>query len=320
MTYCLDSQGLRTPPVVAPLEAALSGYLLDRQAARCTPKTLEHYAYTVGGFVTWLQAQGCQTVAAITPSHIRAYLIGLQRRNLKDTTQHAHARGIRAWLNWLVREGDLAASPMARVTMPRLAQRVPAPFSPEDVNHLLAACDDHTTLGARNAALILTLLDSGLRATELCGLRVGDVDMRTGLTVVLGKGEKQRTVRVGARARKAIVRMLAHRPEATPGAPLWAAYDGAAGRGGNESGALLLHGLQTMLWRLGQKAKVTPCAPHRFRRTFALWMLRDGCDLHSLRMLMGHSSLDVLQRYLALAGEDIERAHAAHSPADRLLG
>jgi integrase/recombinase XerC/integrase/recombinase XerD len=307
---------LRTPPVVAPLDAALSGYLLDRQAARCTAKTLEHYAYTVGGFVTWLQAQGCQTVTAITPSQIRGYLIGLQRRNLKDTTQHAHARGIRAWLNWLVREGDLAASPMARVTMPRLAQRIPAPFAPDDVTRLLAACDDHTALGARNAALILTLLDSGLRATELCGLRVGSVDMRSGLTVVLGKGEKQRTVRIGARARKAIVRMLAHRPDATPGAPLWAAYDGAD----NEHGALALHGLQTMLWRLGQAAKVTPCAPHRFRRTFALWMLRDGCDLHSLRMLMGHSSLDVLQRYLALAGEDIERAHAAHSPADRLLG
>ena len=63
-----------------------------------------------------------------------------------------------------------------------------------------------------------------------------------------------------------------------------------------------------------------PCAPHRFRRTFTLWCLRDGMDLHSLRMLMGHSSLAVLQRYLALAGEDVERAHKAHSPADKLLG
>ena len=64
---------------------------------------------------------------------------------------------------------------------------------------------------------------------------------------------------------------------------------------------------------------VFPALPHRFRRTFALWMLRDGCDLHSLRMLMGRSSLAVLQRYLALSGVDVERAHAAHSPADNLL-
>jgi integrase/recombinase XerD len=66
-------------------------------------------------------------------------------------------------------------------------------------------------------------------------------------------------------------------------------------------------------------AGVEPCAPHRFRRTFALWCLRDGMDLHSLRMLMGHSTLAVLQRYLALAGEDLERVHKQHSPADRLL-
>jgi integrase/recombinase XerD len=70
---------------------------------------------------------------------------------------------------------------------------------------------------------------------------------------------------------------------------------------------------------LGERAKVSPCHPHRFRRTFALWCLRHGMDLHSLRLLMGHSSLAVFQRYLALAGEDIERAHRLHSPVGNLL-
>jgi len=71
--------------------------------------------------------------------------------------------------------------------------------------------------------------------------------------------------------------------------------------------------------RPGRAAGVRPCAPHRFRRTFALWCLRDGMDLHSLRLLMGHSNLTVLQRYLALASGDVERAHIAHSPVDNLL-
>ncbi len=65
--------------------------------------------------------------------------------------------------------------------------------------------------------------------------------------------------------------------------------------------------------------RLWPCNPHRFRRTFALWMLRDGCDLHTLRLFMGHSDLTVLQRYLAIAGEDLERAHREHGPVDRLL-
>ena len=158
---------------------------------------------------------------------------------------------------------------------------------------------------------MLTLLDTGLRAAEFCGLRTGDVDMRSGLCTVLGKGQKQRTVRVGAKARGAIARMLAMRGEVDPGDPLWEGHTGEP---------LGIHGLQTLLHRMGRSAGVMPCAPHRFRRTFALWCLRDGMDLHSLRMLMGHSSLDVLQQYLALAGQDVERAHKAHSPVDKLLG
>jgi len=255
--------------------------------------------------------------AEITPGHIRAYLVGLQHRGLKDTTQHAHARGIKTWLRWLEAEGDIPDNPMRRVAMPRLEQRIPPPFTPADVFALLAGCDRHTATGARNYAITLALLDTGLRASELTSLRVGDIDMRSGLCVVLGKGRKQRQVRVGARARQAIVRMLAYRTDATPGAPLWMAYTGTDSETG---GPLLLHGLQTMLWRLGHDVGVIPCSPHRFRRTFALWCLRDGMDLHTLRHLMGHSSLDVLQRYLALGGEDVERAHRAHSPADRLLG
>ena len=110
--------------------------------------------------------------------------------------------------------------------------------------------------------------------------------------------------------------MLALRADAMDGQPLWMANS----LQGRATGPLSVHGLQTMPVRLGKKADIMPCSPHRFRRTFALWMLRDGCDLHSLRMLMGHSSLVVLRRYLALAGEDVERAHAAHSPGDRLFG
>jgi len=295
----------------------MDAFMLSREAMRCSPKTLAHYGYTLGRFLDFLDAQGVTAPQGITPAHVRLHLVTLQHAGLKDTTQHAHARGIRAWLRWMVLEGDIDESPMRRVAMPRLEQRIPAPFSPDDVRALLEACDRHSAIGARNFALVLALLDSGLRASELVGLRVGDVDMRSGLAVVMGKGGKQRQVRMGTKARAAIVRMLGYRENADASAPLWAGYDGLRGQ---EAGALSVHGLQTMLRRLGRAAGVEPCAPHRFRRTFALWCLRDGMDLHSLRMLMGHSSLAVLQRYLALAGEDVERAHKAHSPADKLLG
>ena len=204
---------------------------------------------------------------------------------------------------------------LGKVRMPRLEKRVLPPFTAEDIQALLAQCNRKTTKGIRDYGLILMLVDTGLRASELLSLRVGDVDMRSGVIVVMGKGRKQRTVRAGNRARSAIMRMIASRGEIRPGEPLWVAYNLKR----QEKGELTLYGLATVLKRLGRKAGVLPCGPHRFRRTFALWCLRDGMDLHSLRMLMGHSSLPMLQRYLALASEDIERAHAAHSPVDRLL-
>ena len=219
----------------------------------------------------------------ITSDHIRRHLVSLQRRGLKDTTQHAHARGIKAWLNWLAAEGDLDVSPMRRVTMPRLEKRIPPPFRRDDVRKLLAACDRSASLGLRNYAIVLGLLDTGLRLAEFASLSVGDVNMRTGLTTVMGKGRKVRTVRFGTKARGALARWLAARGDQNAPDSMW---------------GLKPRGLQVMLRRLGRKAGVEPCGPHRFRRTFALWCLRDGMDLHSLRLLMGHSSLAILWRYL----------------------
>lgn len=97
---------------VSLLYSLFQGFLLDRQASHCTAKTLEHYRYTVGGFVAWLKGEGVTSVGTITPHHVRTYLVSLQRRGLKDTTQHAHARGIKTWPNWLAREGDWDASPL----------------------------------------------------------------------------------------------------------------------------------------------------------------------------------------------------------------
>lgn len=162
---------------------------------------------------------------------------------------------------------------------------------------------------------MLMLLDTGLRASELLRLRVGDMDGERGRIVVMWKGRKERVVVAGREARAVVRRMLRFRSSPGPDDPLWIAYDLHR----RPKGRLTLYGLETVLKRIGRKAGVQPCAPHRFRRTFALWCLRAGMDLHSLQLLMGHSSLAVLQRYSALATEDVERAHAAYSPVDRLL-
>ena len=198
----------------APLDLHCEAFLLDRDAARCMPKTMTHYTYTLGIFVGWLQQQAVNSPQELTAHHIRAYLVELQRRGLKDTTQHAHARGIKTWLRWLVDEGELEDSPMRRVSMPRLEKRIQPPFSPEEIKALLAACNTKSPKDLRDRAMTLASLDSGLRASEFVGLRVDSVDMRSRLVTVIGKGHKQRSVRFGAKTRQAILRYLARRQSA----------------------------------------------------------------------------------------------------------
>jgi integrase/recombinase XerC len=202
----------------------LDAFLLAQEASHHTVATREFYSYTIGPFITYLSEQGIEALDAITPTHIRGYLISLEKRGCKDTTQHDHARGIKAWLNWLVTEGELSASPMAKVKMPKREGKILPALTPDELRILLDACPK-TAIGLRDKAILLGLLDSGLRASEFTALSIGSMDTKTGLCKVHGKGHKERVVRFGARTRLALSRYLATRVEARPGDPLWTAYD-----------------------------------------------------------------------------------------------
>jgi len=191
--------------------------------------------------------------------------------------------------------------------MPQLPQDLLPPFSRAEARALLDACDEE-----RDTALLLVLLDCGVRASELCALNVGDVDLVTGeVRVRRGKGSKDRVTFVGARTRKALLRYLATRPGTQPTAPLFVTLT---------TGTRLTYwGLRSLLERIGDRAGVDDCDAHRFRRTFAVESLRAGMPVMQLAAMMGHGSLPVLQRYLRMLTADLQAAHAEHGPVDRLL-
>ena len=160
----------------------------------------------------------------------------------------------------------------------------------------------------------MTLLDTGLRASELCALKIGDVDLKSGKVQVkhgrLGgaKGGKGRTVFLGKTARRVLWRYLAERTDGEDtDAPLFLVrYD----RPMNKSA------LRLQINHLGQKAGVSKCHPHRFRHTFAITYLRSGGDVFTLQALLGHSTLDMVKHYARIAEIDVEQAHKRASPAD----
>ena len=280
-------------------------FMLHQEASHHTAKTLTHYRYTLNGFLNYLARRGIIAPEEVKAEHVRAFLASLQRQGYKDTTLHAHARAIKTFFNFLVAEEVLKASPVSRVTMPKLEQKIFPPFTLEDIEALLAACQGEFAL--RDKAIVLCLLDSGLRAAEFVAMNVGDVDGE-GMIRVHGKGQKDRYTRLGATARKAVLKYLGRR-RAKQSEPLW------VGR----QGRLTVNGLYLALKRLGKRAGVENCHPHRFRRTFAIFALRGGMDVHHLRAILGHADLNMALRYLALVKDDIAEAHRQASPVDNFL-
>jgi len=162
----------------------------------------------------------------------------------------------------------------------------------------------------RDRAIVLLLLDTGLRVSEAAGIRLGDLRPDSSVKV-MGKGAKERIVPIGSTARGAIVRYLGQRGPGPIEAPLF------LGR----RGALDWRGMQQVLKRLKARAGITGrLSPHSLRHTFARSYLVNGGDVFSLQQILGHTTLDMVKRYVSLADADVAAKHRTASPADRLVG
>jgi site-specific recombinase XerD len=175
---------------------------------------------------------------------------------------------------------------------------------------MLATCTADF-VGQRDRAILTALFDTGCRASELMSLKVEDLDRATGSMIVRkGKGGRARTVFLGHKSLRAILRYLRLRGKHEPGDALWVT---------TQRTPLKVPGLRGIIVRRAHRAGIPVPGIHDFRRAFALNSPRNGMDLFSLQRLMGHSDLSILRRYAAQNEQDIRLAHERFGPADRLL-
>ena len=231
-------------------------------------------------------------------------------------TRHRYFREVRCFFNWLRTAGYTDNDPFRGLRNVRVPQKVVPPFTPADVQALLAACNGGIPLGARDRALILTLLDTGIRCAEAVQLDLADCDLDTRrLHVRHGKGDKARVVPFADRCADALATYLADRGR-EPG-PLFL----AARYGRLHPGVRLgVNGLKVRLRRLGRDAGIPKVHAHRFRHTFATWAIAHDARELDVQHLLGHSSPDMVRRYSATyrSAQAAER-HAAFSPGDQML-
>jgi site-specific recombinase XerD len=293
------------------LDWAVTLFLTAKEAERVSPRTLEAYGWALQRFVTWLREQSVTEPSTLTPHHVRSYFVALGKTDFTSWTIHDYARPVRSWLRFLYAEAILSTDIMARVTMPKLDKVILPAFTRAEVQDLLKACQG-SDAPERDVALVLLMLDTGVRASEVCALTVADVDPKTGSVMVhQGKGRKDRNCYIGAQARRALLRYLLVRPSAASTDPLFPSQ---------QTGQhLTTNGLLLFCIRLGRRAGVAECHPHKFRRTCAIESLRAGMDLLRLAAMLGHEDLKTLRGYLKFVETDLQAAHAAHGAVAALL-
>ena len=288
----------------------IDAFIRDCRVRDLSPFTVEYYRAQLAAFEAFTRAQDVTTIPAISPDLIRAYLLQLEATGHNAGGRHAKYRAVRVFLNWYQAEAEPEAwtNPVTKVKPPKVAHEPIEGVSVADVKAMLRACPD-SFIGLRDRAIILCLLDTGARAREFLSLDVGDVDTIAGDVILRKtKNRKPRTVFLGRRSRRALRAYLKQRTDQS--AALWITSQGER---------LAVSSLQGMLERRARSAGIPKPSPHDFRRGHALMMLRAGTDVITLARLMGHSSLEVLTRYVKQTTDDLHAAHAKASPVDRIF-
>ncbi len=314
------------------LRSLMNGFVLTKQTEGKSPRTVVYYGDNLRRFLWYSQRQGwSDDIRLLTQWQIREFLgyvaTETHRWEPKDNdpqtsqqkashcTVHHYFVVLSCFFNWVVREGFLQENPVTKIKVARPKPKVTTPYTNEELKRMLAVCNhdyEHNAklLGSRNRAIILILLDTGIRLSELIGMKLNDINSEKGHIKVLGKGSKERVVKIGKTAQKALWRYLMYRPQ-NGGQEIWL----------SEEGNPLNHSaVQSLIKRLKQRAEInSKGGTHRFRHTFALNFLRADKNVFNLQYLLGHSDLRMVRHYTAVLGmEDALKAHEKASPADLL--
>jgi integrase/recombinase XerD len=295
----------------------LDGYRLYMAARHLSTHTIADYENTFRKLTAWLPTD--QPFAAITVTQLNTFLS--EQTVGKKTVLNYHI-GLSALWHWAVDTKLAPDNLMHQVPAPKPEQHQINEFSEADLQALVRACGrsktyrNHTKIadnalkdGDRNYAMLLLLLDTGMRVSELTGAKIHDIDVKNGRITITGKGSKTRTLPFSPRTAQAIWRYLANfRKDARLNEPLFATENDRP---------IDRTQVGRMLSRLGVRAGVKDCHPHRFRHTFAISYLRNGGDAYSLQMILGHADFEMVRHYINLAGSDLDAAHRRASPVDR---
>ena len=244
---------------------------------------------------------------------IRAYLASLYRRNAKSSVARKLST-LRSFFGYLVRQAEIKQNPADMVSAPKMGKPIPDFLQVDEAFQLMHGPDSDNVLGSRDRAILEVLYSCGLRVSELTGLDLDSLNVELGIARVIGKGDKERIVPIGDKAKNALFDYLKKRGELLAGRP-----DNRALFLNNRGGRLSSRSVARLVKKHMQRCNLgRPLSPHGLRHSFATHLLDAGADLRAVQELLGHVSLSTTQRYTHLSVDKLMAEYDKAHPRSRL--
>jgi integrase/recombinase XerC len=288
--------------------------------------TVAAYRRDLTQFLQFAGRAGVTDPAQVEPLLLRRFLALQRTRGLAATSIARKAAALRSGFRFLARRGSVPDDPAAELGVPRGPKRLPVVLKPRQVDRLLAGPDPVDPVGLRDRAILELLYATGIRVGELCGLRLGDVDLAADTVRVLGKGAKERVVPFGEPARVAVLEYLingrvAMLPGTDPPAPSTtagerhSATDREALFFNRRRKPMTQRDVRGMLERYRVAAGAPAgTSPHTLRHSYATHLLEGGADLRAVQELLGHVALTTTQTYTHVSNERLRRVYEQAHP------
>lgn len=303
-----DVHGFREPTI----DDLREEYLARAHAKNLAPRTIEWYERHSATFLDWCLARRITSVADLRATHLDEFLIAVHASGAAPNTVHGAGQVAKSMARLAFRKGYLEQEISRDFVLPKVPQMVIATFSDEQLRALFGVVDQRRWIGIRDRAILLLLLDTLARISELLGLALEDLDLGERAILVMGKGRRQRELPFGHVAADALGRYLRTVQDHRPSDPLFISRTGRR---------LSREGIAAAMRAYAGRAGIqgVRSSPHTLRHTGARRFILSGGDVFTLQRLLGHRSLAMVRRYVELAAADVRLQHERHSPADTLL-
>ena len=323
----------RAAPITGPkptpprLQELVREYQLSNSVEGKSAKTVEWYTDLLTLFLTYLDANGLPgDLSAFNISTARNYVLYLQQRkklsrypgkgptNLSPKTVQCHVRTLKAFSSWLFREGLTPENRLTNLRIPKAPSKIIEPLTPEETNKIFRCINKKNPMGMRDHAILTLKLDTGLRASEVCSLPLGLLNLEKCYLKVLGKGAKERMVPFGDYTRTTLYHYIKKGRPKLSGKNSDTVFLTCDGR------PMSVNALKLMFDRLAKSSGIARLHAHLCRHTFAINYLLNGGDVFSLKEILGHTTLEMVNQYLHFTTAQISVLHHRFSPMDRLKG